>query len=139
LNAYSFDRGSLQIPKLAIKTPQARRRKVTINDLIGALHKALEVNQRKILKKIRERSYRAVEIPEMKIDISKLIAEIYDKIMMLFKKQEVVTFSHLVPSNKREDRIHTFIPLLHLDHKEKISLHQQEHFGEINIHRFISS
>ena len=39
---------NLEKPVLTIRTPQARKRRVNLADLIGALHKALEVNQRRI-------------------------------------------------------------------------------------------
>ena len=47
--------------------------------------------------------------------------------------QKRLTFSQLVPSNTKEDKIYTFIPLLHLTTQRKIDLTQQEHFGEIEI------
>ena len=40
-------------PRLTIKTPQARKKQVTMNDLMDALGKALEVNERKVLRKAR--------------------------------------------------------------------------------------
>jgi segregation and condensation protein A len=121
------------IPDLTIKTPQARKRKVSVNDLVSALHKALEVNHRRVMRKVAEKNFKMPEIPQRKVDISRLIKDVYDKILSFFRKKEPVTFSKLVPSDKKEDRIMTFIPLLHLDHQEKIVLEQKEHFGEIDI------
>jgi len=120
-------------PKLTIRTPLARKRKVTIQDLMFALQKALEVNERKILRKIREKEIH-VQIPEKKMDITKLIKNIYEKIVNFFKfKKEILTFDKLVESEKKEDKILTFISLLHLDTQEKINLIQEQAFGEIKI------
>ncbi len=120
-------------PQLTIRTPLARKRKVSMNDLILALQKALEVDQRKSLRKIREREIN-VAIPEKKIDITQLIKNVYEKIINFFKfKKEILTFTQLVDSDKKEDKILTFIPLLHLDNQEKINLTQEEPFGEIRI------
>ena len=120
-------------PQLTIRTPLARKRKVMINDLIQALQKALEVNERKTLRKIREQEI-TVEIPKKKVDITQLIKNVYDKIINFFKfKKEILTFDKLVESDKKEDKILTFIPLLHLDTQEKINLIQEEPFGEIKI------
>ena len=120
-------------PQLTIRTPLARKRKVNINDLIFALQKALEVNQRRTFRKLREQEIN-VKIPEKKVDISKLIKEVYDKIINFFKfKKETLTFTKLVPSEKKEDKILTLIPLLHLDTEEKINLTQEKPFGEIII------
>lgn len=123
-----------QLPKLTIKTPQARKRKVNLQDLMSALQKALEVNQRKILRKIREENPTMPHIPERKIEISKLIKEIYEKITGLFQKKENITFTKLLPSDKKEDKILTLMPLLHLDTQGKINLVQEEPFGEIKIY-----
>ncbi|MDP2939930.1 MAG: segregation/condensation protein A [Candidatus Omnitrophota bacterium] len=130
---FDEERPEYLIPDLAIKTPQARKRIVSMNDLISALHKALEVNHRRVMRRVAEQNFRMPELPQKKIDISRLIKDVYDKILSFFSKKEPVTFSKLVPSDKKDDKIMTFIPLLHLDHQEKINLEQKEHFGEINI------
>ena len=120
-------------PELTIRTPLARKRKVTLNDLMGALQKALEVNKRKVMRRLYEQEVN-VKIPEKKVDISSLIKNIYDRILDFFKyKKETLTFTKLVPSEKKEDKILAFIPLLHLDNQEKINLSQEELFGEIYI------
>lgn len=124
-----------ELPRLTIKTPQARRRKVSIQDLMNALQKALEVNQRRVIRKMREQQFILPQIPEKKVDLSKLIKEIYSKILGYFQKKEAVTFTKLVNSERKEDKILTFIPLLHLDTQEKINLVQREPFGEIEIYK----
>ena len=128
-------REEVKIPKLAIKTPLARKRKVSVNDLIEALQRALEVNKRKVLRRLEERANVNLAVPERKVDITKLIRDVYEKILDFFKVKEKVTFNELVMSDKKEDRIMTFIPLLHLDNQLKIDLQQKEHFGEIEIRK----
>lgn len=124
----------LENPKLTIKTPLARKRKVSLNDLMGALQRALEVDQRRTLKRIREEEHLAkVKIPEKKVDISVLIKDLYSMILDFFSRKSTLTFSELVPSGRREDKITTFIPMLHLVNNGKIDIEQKEHFGEINI------
>lgn len=123
-----------EIPRLAIKTPQARKKKVTVQDLMNALQKALEVNQRKVMREISERRVNMV-VPKLKIDITKLIKDIYEKLFELFKKEEFVTFMRLVPSEKKEDKVYTFIPLLHLDNSGKINMIQEKPFEEIKIYK----
>ena len=122
------------IPRLAIKTPQARKKKVTVQDLMLALQKALEVNQRKIMREVKERSI-TMHLPKVKIDITALIRGMYEKILDFFKRGEEVTFTKLVPGDKKEDKVYTFIPLLHLDNQGKINLTQEKPFSEINIHK----
>jgi len=121
-------------PKLTIKTPIARRRKVTINDLINALEKAMKVDERRTIKRRLLTEVPAnIKIPE-RVDIKERIKGIYSKIRNFFTtKKEVLTFDKLVESDKREDKIFTFVPLLHLDNQQKINLLQEDHFGEIRI------
>ena len=130
-----YERQIVDIPPLAIKSPQSRKRKVSVNDLIQALQKALEVNKRKILRRTEYQNIN-IKIPERKIDITKLIKDIYERILGYFKTKEKITFDELVMSKRREDRILALVPLLHLDNQMKISMEQKVPFGEIEITKF---
>ncbi|MBI4158687.1 segregation/condensation protein A [Candidatus Woesearchaeota archaeon] len=122
----------IERPILTIKTPQARKRKVNLSDLINALHKALEVNQRKV-KRHEYESYSEIKIPTLNIDITELIKKVYSKIVGHFKfnKEGKLTFNTLLESGRKEDKILTLLPLLHLDNSGRINLFQEEHFGDI--------
>jgi segregation and condensation protein A len=123
----------INIPNLLIKTPQARRRKLKLNELVGALTQALDVNNRRLIKRKDEELIRPAEIPQKKVDITNLIKNLYSKITSFFTKSETITFSQLIPSESKEDKIYTFIPMLHLVNEGKIDINQEEHFGEIFI------
>ncbi|MFH0867816.1 MAG: ScpA family protein [Candidatus Woesearchaeota archaeon] len=112
------------------RTPQPRKRKVSIFDLVNALEKALEVKKRRVLNSIPPMD---VSIPKKTRDITQIIREIYGRIKSFFSSQTRLTFSQLVPSDTKEDKIYTFIPLLHLTTQRKVNLDQKEHFGEIDI------
>lgn len=119
--------------ELMPRTPLPRKRKVSVQDLILALEKALEVKNRRVNK------LHAVEmkIPEKRIDIGAAIVSIYDRIKHFFSGSKgLLTFSQLVPSPQKLDKVYTFIPLLHLCNDRKIVLDQEQHFGEINISLF---
>ena len=121
-------------PRLTIKTPQARKRKVSIQDLVTALEKALEVDKRRRVRVIeKERNKIHMEIPEKKVDIGSLIKTVYGRIKDFFKTKEKLTFTELTNSDKREDKIYTLVPLLHLANQERVDLNQEKHFGEIDI------
>ena len=124
-------------PRLTIKTPMPRKRKVTLQDLMGALQKALEVEKRRNVRRELLNTI-DVKIPENKVDIAELISKVYTKILDFFKtnKTETVTFTKLVNSTKKEDIVSTFIPLLYLDNQEKVIISQEEPFGEINVEVF---
>ncbi len=123
-----------QYPHLLVKTPQPRRRQITIKELITALEKALEVDERRRVKRVSQlRVIREAVMPQKVIDISLLMNNVYEKIKAWFKTKPSLTFSELVNSPAREDKIATFIPLLHLAHKQKVDVDQQVAFGEIDI------
>ena len=69
----------------------------------------------------------------LKINISSLIKNLYSKLKDFFKKYPKVTFTQLLPSQSKEDKVITFIPLLHLENQGKINLEQEVQFGEITI------
>ncbi|MBT3985368.1 segregation/condensation protein A [archaeon] len=131
-----FHEHKVDIPKLGIKTPQARKRRVSVNDLIGALEKALKVDSRRRLRLQRFLTFNKPKIPEKSVDISYLISELYNKIVSIFKKKEVVEFTELLKEPTKEEKILTLLPLLHLDHHMKVDLQQDEAFGEIYINRY---
>ncbi len=124
------------IPELLIKTPQARKRKIDLNDLIGALDKALKVDQKRLLRRRWERVVDEAKLPEKKIDIASLIKSVYNKILGWFTKKEKITFSELVGSDKRDDKINTFIPLLYLSNNHSVDINQETPFGEIDITKY---
>jgi len=115
------------------KTPHARKRKVSVDDLIGALTKALEVDKRRTLRKIREKEVDEVVLPKSKIDIVGKIKEIYGQIKGLLSVKERMMFSELVKSEEREEKIGVFTPLVHLAN-DRINLVQEEHFNDIEIY-----
>ena len=121
-------------PELIPRTPQPRKRKVSVFDLVDALQKALEVDRRRV--RFRVPPAPEVKVPEKKREISLIIRDIHQQIRQYFlaNKANKLTFSQLIPSESREDKVYTFIPLLHLTNDKKIDLHQEQHFGEIEIY-----
>ena len=121
-----------EIPTLIPRTPQPRKRKVSIYDLVEALERALEVKKRRLLHSIPPMN---LEAPKKKKDITEIIREVYFKIRSFFTGtlKETLTFRKLLPSESREDKVHTFIPLLHLAQQNKIELLQESPFGELQI------
>jgi segregation and condensation protein A len=121
-----------EIPKLIPRTPQPRKRKVSIYDLVDALERALEVKKRRLFHSIPPMN---LEAPRKKKDITVIIREVYLRIKSFFTgtTQEKLTFAKLLPSDSKEDKVHTFIPLLHLAQQSKIDLAQDTPFGEIEV------
>jgi segregation and condensation protein A len=119
--------------ELQPNVPQPKKRKVTMEELIASLRKALVVSEkRKIRHKQREVK---IKIKLKKVDLGEKVRALYQRILEFMQKfkKEVVTFSELVPSKKKEDIIWTFVPLIHLANKGKVELKQEELFGEIYV------
>ena len=121
-----------EIPALIPRTPQPRKRKVSIFDLVKALERALEVKKRRLLHSIPPLN---LEAPKRKRDITQIIREVYGKIKSFFigALKDKLTFSKLLPSESKEDKVYTFIPLLHLAQQNKVDLIQEVPFGEIEV------
>ena len=115
--------------------PQPKKRKVTMDELISSLQKALVVSEKR---KFRHKQRKVnIKLKLKKIDIGEKIALLYTRIIDFFGKfkKEKVSFSELVPGKQREDLIWTFIPLVHLANKGKINIEQEKEFGEIYVRR----
>jgi segregation and condensation protein A len=126
-------REKILAPGLMPRTPQPRKRKVSVYDLIGALEKALEVEWRRpvyVEPKVK------IRMPEKFVDMGELIQDVFHKVEAYYgepAKPSRLTFSQLIPSDSKEDKVYTFIPLLHLENQRKVDMYQEIHFGEIEI------
>jgi len=127
-------RGEEVVPDtLSPRMPCPRKRKVSVFDLVKALEKALEVKHRRI-----ERFVDVAEVhrPDKKFDVTTAMSSLFDRIVSFFVKKEPLTFTKLCPSKDKEDKIYSFIPLLHLSNQQKVTLEQKETFGEIEIKEY---
>jgi chromatin segregation and condensation protein Rec8/ScpA/Scc1 (kleisin family) len=125
-------------PELVPHTPQPRKRKVSVQDLASALESALEQEQRNYMKRVKNRREQEAEAPEVDApeeqrSIEAIIDDVYTTIKSYFKKVREVTFDNLVSEETREEKVQTFIPLLHLDNQGKVILHQDEAFDDIKV------
>ena len=114
------------------RNPQPRSRKVSIHDLIDALQKAME-SKKRILAKLRPVKF---DMPHRKMDVVEVIRDIYHKIVYYTNKkgEEKITFTQLLPPKAgKQEKVYTFIPLLHLENQHKILTEQQKPFEEIFI------
>ncbi|MFH1212291.1 MAG: segregation/condensation protein A [Candidatus Woesearchaeota archaeon] len=131
-SAYDEVSKALDEPLLYPRIPQPRKRKVSVYDLVNALEKALEVeNRRKHFIRPAETIIRA---PVKTKDMSLILDEVYGRIVAHFSRNSTkLTFLDIIPSESKHDKVLTFIPLLHLENSRRIDLLQEQHFGEIVI------
>lgn len=122
-------------PQLYPRTPQPRKRKVSVYDLIKALEQALEVNKRREMRVLGSVGP-GISMPKKMFDITQGLNTVYRAVATHYVnngKYSQLTFLKLVPSEERNDKVFTFIPLLHLRNMQKVDMDQQEHFGDFSV------
>ncbi|RLG15965.1 hypothetical protein DRN69_02070 [Candidatus Pacearchaeota archaeon] len=127
-----------EIPELIPRSPIPRLKKVTLKELIESLNKAINTENRRIKREIIKKNVlheTSFLIPKKKFNIKDKIREIHLNLFKYFKnneKGEKVSFTEFIGKEK-EERIFSFLPLLHLESQKKIWLEQENHFEEIYI------
>jgi len=136
---YQMERIELEgdIPELVPRSPMPRFRKVTLNELIESLNKAISTENRRIKKEIiNQNALRETEIsmPKQTISIKDKIKEIYNRLFNHFEENKTHKISYTdFAGMDKEERIMAFSPLLHLENQKKVWMHQDNHFDEIHI------
>ncbi|MBI2044315.1 segregation/condensation protein A [Candidatus Pacearchaeota archaeon] len=124
-----------EIPELIPKSPIPRFRKVTLRELVESLNKAIITENRRIKKEVlKGNALREAEIslPKRNYLIHEKIKELYDKIVQRIKDQINIKFAEISGETK-EEKIVSFMSMLHLDNQKRIWIEQNEHFGDIFI------
>jgi len=123
--------------ELIPRIPMKKKRRVTLEELIEALKKAIVVNERRIQRHIEQEESKVVPLRLDRVDLSQKISEVYSAITNFFKKlkKKEILFTELLPSEARFDVIWTFMPLLHLCSKGKVDLSQEKSFGDIIVRK----
>ena len=127
-----------QIPELIPRSPMPRFKRVSLNELMEALNKAIVTENRRIKKEIvKSNAIREIGIsfPKRKLSVQDKIKQIFAKIIYSLeenKDEKRVHYNFIIGEEKNE-RIFSFAPLLYLEHQKKIWLEQNEHFGDIYI------
>ena len=122
------------IPELIPRSPLPRTKRVSLEELMAALGKAIKTENRRIKRVViaKQHEYEAATaLPKNQINLKERTKEVYKKLNDFFSKGEgKITFSNFV-ENKKEEKISHFVPLLHLDHQQKVWLEQESPFKEI--------
>lgn len=126
------------IPELIPRSPLPRFRRVSLQELMESLNKAIVTENRRVRKEIINRNaLREVDavMPRKNISIKNRIQDICQRISYHFnenKDKKRISYTDFVKGD-REEKIISFSPLLHLEHQKKIWLEQEAHFEEIYI------
>lgn len=137
---YSLERIELDenIPELIPRSPLPRFRKVTLQELMDSLNKAIITENRRIRKEIITRNTlreTAFSLPKRKFSIKDKIIEVYKNLTDKFKndkEKNKISYNEFV-NNSKEEKIISFLPLLYLEEQKKVWLEQEKPFEEIYI------
>ncbi len=128
-----------EVPELIPRSPMPRFKKVTLQELMQALNKAIATENRRIRKEIINknalRETRILIPKKRRVGIKNKIKQVHKKLIIYFKQNKEtkkISYTKFVGKNK-EERIISFQPLLHLEHQKKVWLDQDAHFEEIYI------
>jgi len=136
----SFERIELdeEIPDLFPKSPMPRYKKLTLNELIESLNKAINTENRRIKKTIINQNalrQAGISIPKNNVGIKGSLKSIKEKIIAHFDSNvsnKKVSYTNFIGEGKAE-RALLFFPLLQLETNGDIWLDQEENFSEIHI------
>ncbi len=123
-----------EIPSLVPRTPLPRFKKVTLDELMAALGQAINTETRRIRKVVvakQQEMESASILPKQRINLKDKIREVYGRLKSIFNNREARLAFSEISGISAEERVATFIPLLHLDNQHKIWLEQEGHFEEI--------
>lgn len=134
------------IPILIPKTPLPRAKRVTLDELMTALNKAINTEVRRIKREVaikRAHKLSHVDIPEFrKIDLKDRIRLFYSKVLAVLKpikdsdkNSHKVGYTDLIGKEK-EEKLASFLPLLHLSNTKKLWLEQERHLSPIWIYLY---
>jgi len=136
LTVDEFNQIREELSKLSLKLPIERhvKRKVTLDELIDALNKAMKVEVKKErIKRVLGKRIKAEigEEEDIEVRINDLMSEIDGLLLKL--QSDKVEFSKIVEKWERDDIVRHFMPLLYLSSRGKVETDQEEFFKEILI------
>lgn len=130
-----FDDGiDLELPELGpLMMVQRTPRKITLDELMGTLQEALKKPPSQKPKPRRELESIIHELSEYHINIEEMLEEFHRRIAELAPNGETIGLTELLTEKSRLELARTLLLALFLSTQGKITLRQDEPFGEIFI------
>jgi len=133
-----------ELPILIPKTPLPRLRRVSLEELMNALNKAINTEVRRIKKEInikRVGILSKVDFPKVeRVSLNERIRNIYAKILTFLKKSSENDSNRISYfdsfGKERKSKLDSFLPILYLSNTRKIWLEQENHLGDIWIYLY---
>ena len=120
------------LPPLQPPLKRIPLRNVSLEELLSALKKAYDIQERRVERKLRIKRAVEVVLPAAEVeDITERINKLLTQINEALTEVESIEFSRLVKRWGRREIVESLMPLLHLSQDGKINLIQEELFKEI--------
>lgn len=119
-----------EVPELILKGRGARRRRVTLNELINALNEVMKEGRRLPARIVVPR---ALNLSLSGTDITTRVQEVYKKALSIRDSEGMLLLSDLLNERTPEEIVYNLIPVLHLTQNNKMDFWQDDIFGEIFI------
>jgi segregation and condensation protein A len=119
------------VPGLVPRTPLPRGKRVSLQELMTALGKAIKTENRRIKRVVIDKQRELdtmVVMPRTTIDLKYQIRDLYSNLKELYNETKEDRIAY---SNISDDKVAHFLPLLHLDNQHKILIEQDKNFDEI--------
>ena len=130
--AADFTRPYIPTDGLSLRLRLPPKRRVSLNELIGALEEAMKLKEFREAKVAEEN--RKIPMIFNRSDVEADVEEIFEILKLNVDKSKMLTFSSLCDvANKQDNLLDLFIPLLFLASKSRVLLIQEKFFGEILI------
>ena len=123
------------LPPLQPPLKRIPLRNVTLDELVHALKKAYEIQERRVERTTRVRRAVDIAIPIPQEDITERINKLLTNINEALVEVDNIEFSRLVKRWGRKEIVEALMPLLHLSQDGKINLEQEELFKEIFVRK----
>jgi len=131
-----YEQIRLELESMELKPPMERRvkRKVTMDELIDALRKAMKVKKKKegVRRKLGKRIRAEIgEEEDIELRIKNLMSNI--DLLLGKLKADKIMFSKIVSKWERDEIVRYLMPLLYLSSRGEVATEQREFFKEILI------
>ncbi len=122
---------SLEVNPISVPPKRYSSRKITANELVLALRKVINVQEKRQTRTRKARKLIRIE----ESDITDRINKLYERINMMMNKikSDEIRFSEVVEKWDRDEVIRKFVPLIYLQNERKVACRQQDFFQEIFI------
>ncbi len=125
-------RQPVTVDPLSVRLRLPPKRRVSLNELIGALEEAMKLKELK--EAVAAEEHRTVPMVFTHADVEADVESVFAMVEQNLDKEKMLTFSLLCDVAKIDDvLLGLFIPLLFLASKSRIFLIQEDFFGEIVI------